>query len=418
MKVAMIGCGKLGIPCANVMSQHHDVIGYDTKYTPPHEAGILFNLAATLEEAVEGRDIIFVAVPTPHHDGYGGEEPTHGLAPADFNYSAVVGVLKSLDALCTKDQLVVLISTVLPGTTRELFSQHTGNYRFVYNPYLIAMGSVEWDMAHPEMVIIGTKKGQRADREALDLISFYQTMMLNDPEYVVGTWDEAECIKIFYNTFISTKIALVNMIQDVAQESGNINVDVVTKALAHSTKRIMSPAYMRAGMGDGGSCHPRDNIALRYLSKKLELGYDLFGAIVESREKQAARLARELIRHTWGHPSRPIFIHGKSFKPGVPYCEGSYSLLVGHYVQQFSGMSVQYIDPLAEKTVYDTVHGVILMAHHAPTTYSHSHTVGEERQKFYCKFAPGSVIVDVWRYLTQDDVPECVLVQYGNTREV
>ena len=87
--------------------------------------------------------------------------------------------------------------------------------------------------------------------------------MENDPRYVIGTWDECECIKVFYNTFISTKIGLVNMIQDVAEKQGNINVDVVTTALAKSDQRIMGPSYMKAGMGDGGACHPRDNIALR-----------------------------------------------------------------------------------------------------------------------------------------------------------
>jgi UDPglucose 6-dehydrogenase len=75
-------------------------------------------------------------------------------------------------------------------------------------------------------------------------------------------------MKIFYNTFISNKISLVNMIQDVAVKLGNMNVDRVTTALTKSTQRITGPAYMRAGMGDGGACHPRDNIALRWLAKE------------------------------------------------------------------------------------------------------------------------------------------------------
>ena len=75
----------------------------------------------------------------------------------------------------------------------------------------------------------------------------------DDPRYIIGTWDECECIKVFYNTFISTKLSLVNMIQDVAEKQGNINVDVVTEALAKSDQRIMGPKYMTAGMGDGGA---------------------------------------------------------------------------------------------------------------------------------------------------------------------
>ena len=410
MKVVMIGCGKLGAPCANeMMKAGHDLVGYDTvKSTLP-----MFPLVDSIETAVNGRDLIFIAVPTPHDKSYGGETPTAHLEPKDFDYSIVVNVLKELNKYCTKDQLVVLISTVLPGTTRREFIQHTSNYRFIYNPYLIAMGSVNWDMINPEMVIIGTEDGS-VTGDAKILIDFYKTMMQNNPRYEVGTWDEAEAIKIFYNTFISAKIGLVNMIQDVAETSGNINVDVVTGALARSTQRIMGPSYMRAGMGDAGACHPRDNIALRWLSNKLDLGYDLFGAIMNSRELQAKRVAEKLVSLATRH-NLPIYIHGKAYKPGVSYTEGSYSLLIAHYVNKL-GYGVTYIDPLTNDNVSEAM-GVILLAHDAPTTYSHSKLIGDATQKFYCNILAGSVILDIWRTSTVDSIPEkCHLVYYGNTR--
>ena len=409
MKVAMIGCGKLGAPCANEMKRAgHDVIGYDVVKSDLPE----FPLVDTIQEVVKDRELIFIAVPTPHDKSYGGETPTAHLEPKDFDYSIVIDVLKEVNKYCTKDQLVVLISTVLPGTVRREFIQHTTNYRFIYNPYLIAMGSVNWDMVNPEMVIIGTEDGSETG-DARILRNFYETMMVNFPRYVIGTWDEAECIKIFYNTFISAKIGLVNMIQDVAEASGNINVDVVTKALADSDRRSTGPAYMRAGMGDAGACHPRDNIALRYMANKLNLGYDLFSAIMGSRELQAKRVADKLIELSNKHHLE-IYIHGKAYKPGVSYTEGSYSLLIGHYVEQ-QGHGVTYIDPLTDNHLSEAK-GVILLAHHAPTTYSHSHVIGSETQHFYCDILPGSVIVDIWRYLNVDDVPECTVVRYGDTR--
>ena len=170
--------------------------------------------------------------------------------------------------------------------------------------------------------------------------------MENDPRYVIGTWDECECIKVFYNTFISTKIGLVNMIQDVAHAQGNINVDVVTEALAKSTQRIISPAYMRAGMGDGGGCHPRDNIALSSLSKKLNLQYDIFGAITIAREQQAFRMAQAIVEN-----GMRVQFSTDSFKPNVEYTDGSYSLLVQHYVKVLGGSIVDK-DP----DVYVQVH--------------------------------------------------------------
>ena len=133
---------------------------------------------------------------------------------------------------------------------------------------LIAMGTVKWDFLNPEMVMIGTDNGSHTG-DAKEIVDFYKTMMQNDPRYIVGTWDECECIKVFYNTFISAKLSLVNMIQDVAEKQGNINVDVVTKALAQSDQRIMGPKYMTAGMGDGGACHPRDNIASKIYVREI-----------------------------------------------------------------------------------------------------------------------------------------------------
>ena len=409
MKIAIIGTGKLGAPCANEMVKAgHAVVGFDIVKSPI----ATFQQTDTLEEAVRGRELIFIAVPTPHAKEYGGELPSMHLPPKDFDYSIVKGILTELNQYCTKDQLVVLISTVLPGTTRREFIPLVKNYKFIYNPYLIAMGSVSWDMVNPEMVIIGTETGEYTG-DAHTLINFYNTMMENSPRYVVGTWDEAECIKIFYNTFISTKISLMNMIQDVAEISGHINVDIVTKALAESTQRIVSSAYMKAGMGDAGACHPRDNIALRWLSDNLELGYDLFGAIMNSRELQAKRIAQKLCSLAIEH-TLPIFIHGKAYKPGVPYTDGSYSLLIGHYINQLHH-AVTYIDPETEIYNPASVKGVILMAHHAPTTYSHSHVIGSESQKFYCTFEHGSIILDMWRTLKPEDVSNSTLIYYGNT---
>ena len=82
------------------------------------------------------------------------------------------------------------------------------------------MGSVAWDMVNPEMVMIGTEDGSETG-DAKQLTDFYKTVMDNDPRHVIGTWDECEAIKIFSNTFISAKVGLVNMIQDVAQKVGN-----------------------------------------------------------------------------------------------------------------------------------------------------------------------------------------------------
>src|SRR5210317_778629 len=311
MNIGFIGVGKLGKEAAEVMAEKHDVIGYDVTKVEPEN----FNMVGTVEEVCQDRELIFIAVPTPHHPDYDGRYPTSHLPNKDFDYSIVNNVLDEVNKYVNKDQLVVLISTVLPGTIRREFIDRISNGRFIYNPYLIAMGTVKWDMVNPEMIIIGTEDGSTTGDAKL-LLEFYETFITEGTRYEVGTWDEAEGIKIFYNTFISTKVALVNMIQDVAEKNGNMNVDVVTGALERSTQRILGKAYMKAGMGDGGGCHPRDNIALRYMAEELNLGYDLFDAIMKARELQAKNLATKLVMESL-KSDLPIVILGKAYKQDV-----------------------------------------------------------------------------------------------------
>ena len=331
INVGFIGLGKLGLPCAEVMvNKGHNVKGYDISDV----ASDLIDMKNSIAETVVDTDIVFIAVPTPHEPNYDGRAPTSHLEPKDFSYTIVKKCIKEANKFMTKDQLLVLISTVLPGTTRKEFIPLITNTRFVYNPYLIAMGTVSWDMVNPEMVMIGTEDGSLTG-DAEELVRFYKTIMQNYPRYEIGTWDECECIKVFYNTFISTKIGFVNMIQDVAQKQGNIDVDVVTNALTMSTKRIISSAYMKAGMGDGGTCHPRDNIALRYMSKELNLGYDLFGTIMQAREQQAKNMAIEILKY-----GNTVQFSSDSYKKDLDMVDGSYSLLVQHYIEELNGWIV------------------------------------------------------------------------------
>jgi|TARA_B110000908_G_scaffold74708_1_gene90041 UDPglucose 6-dehydrogenase len=408
LKIGFIGTGKLGMPCAEaIASKRHDVTGYDVA----KQDSDTVTMCDTIGQTVVGRDIVFVAVPTPHDPSYDGRKPTAHLDPKDFNYDIVKEVLVEANKHMTKDQLLVLISTVLPGTTRKQFVDLVPNTRFVYNPYLIAMGSVAWDMVNPEMVMIGTEDGS-ATGDAKQLVDFYKTVMENSPRYEIGTWDECECIKVFYNTFISAKIGLVNMIQDVAEKQGHINVDVVTNALAHSDKRIMGPQYMTAGMGDGGACHPRDNIALRYMANELGLGYDLFDSIMNAREIQAENLAKRLVEEA-KESDLPILIHGVAYKPDVPYQDGSYSLLIAHYCEKMGYYPI-LVDPLTHPQK-GPFKAVVLLAHSSDITYKYMGKL--HTQELYCFLQEGSVIVDPWRTYPKD-TNKYKVVHYGNTRDV
>jgi UDPglucose 6-dehydrogenase len=385
MKIGFIGIGKLGKEASEVMSEKYYVEGYDINRT----TAVGVKMVDTVENVCQDKDIIFIAVPTPHHPDYDGRYPTSHLENKDFDYRIVKEVLQEVNKHTNLNQLVVLISTVLPGTIRREFIPLVENFRFIYNPYLIAMGTVKYDMVNPEMIIIGTEDGSETGDAKL-LTDFYSTFTNPSTRVEIGTWDEAESIKIFYNTFISTKVALVNMVQDVAERNGNINTDVVTGALERSTKRILGPAYMKAGMGDGGGCHPRDNIALRFLAEKLGLGYDLFDSIMKAREKQAKNLAEKLVLYAKLH-KLPVVILGKSYKPGVHFEDGSSSVLVGHYVQE-QGCEVLY-------DIEYPIPAIYLLAH-----YKKHHDFD---------FPKGSIIIDPWREYSSD---LNTVIHYGNTR--
>jgi UDPglucose 6-dehydrogenase len=154
-----------------------------------------------------------------------------------------------------------------------------------------------------------------------------------------------------------------------------MNTDIVTGALERSTYRIMGPAYMKAGMGDGGACHPRDNIALRYMGEKYKLGYDLFESIMTAREVQARNLAKRLVELQDLY-ELPIIILGESYKPGVSYVDGSYSKLVGYYL---------------ENAVYDKIDeaAIYLLGHRG--VYNDT------------EFPSGSIILDPWRERNKPD---------------
>ena len=155
-KIGFIGIGKLGLECAEVMAEKHEVRGYDIY---PRSSSTV--KVCDINELVVQSEWIFIAVPTPHAEGYDGSVPSSHLPPQDFGHGAVIDAINHVNRYADSPKKIVLISTVLPGTVRNKFVPLLeSRHEFVYNPYLIAMGSVKWDMVNPEMVIVGTQHGE------------------------------------------------------------------------------------------------------------------------------------------------------------------------------------------------------------------------------------------------------------------
>tara|TARA_B100001063_G_scaffold242125_1_gene270228 strand:- start:614 stop:1774 length:1161 start_codon:yes stop_codon:yes gene_type:complete len=386
----MIGLGKLGMPVAECMASKYNVKGYDIA---PKQSDKI-TVCEDLHDAVKDVGIVFIAMPTPHDPAYGGEKPISKKIKKDFDYTALDECLGKIADSIQEGTMVVTISTVLPGTYRKLAKKHSKIQNFVYNPYLIAMGTVADDFIHPDLAIFGYKEWTHGvgmlDTHPLakTLEDFYRPLWKRNPFFAHGTYEEAESIKIFHNTYISAKVGIANMISDVAQKMDHINSDAVTNALKHAD-RIVGTRYMTAGNGDGGPCHPRDNIALSWLAEEINLGYDIFGDIMRIREKQAYNVAELLCSH-----NRDIVIVGKSFKPETELTDGSASMLIGHYCEEMD-KSVYYEKPPSKMQKY-----TYLLAH--------------DKDYSDYEFNDNAIIVDLYRKYQNADY---TVIQYGNTNQ-
>lgn len=335
MKVGFIGLGKLGLPCAlAIEAAGHEVQGFD-----PSEA-----VKATLRERVlpykeEGAqellrqtnitmvgpvalsrwaDLLFIAVQTPHMPQFEGITRLPE-ARSDFGYGYLWEALESVKgAECP----VVVISTVLPGTLESLNATDV-----LYNPFFIAMGTTIQDFRNPEFVLIGTDQAHPGL-----LKEFYAT--LHDRPTFVTTIKTAELTKVAYNTFIGLKIAFGNTMMELCEKTG-ADVDDLVDALSLARERVISPAYLRGGMGDGGGCHPRDNIAMSWLAQEVGLSYDLFEALMICRERQTEWLA-DLIQDEQNSYSEyhPITLLGKAYKPETNLTIGSPALLLAEILEE------------------------------------------------------------------------------------
>jgi UDPglucose 6-dehydrogenase len=424
-KVGLVGLGKLGMPVALAMSlKGHDVMGYDIdaermqKDRFPHrergpagEPSIepLLRQSAlrfgSLDEVVAHADIVFVAVQTPHDPLYEGVTRLPEVR-VDFDYRYLRAAIENLSAAVDRvgeNKIVVVISTVLPGTMRrEIFPRLSPLIKLCYNPFFIAMGTTIDDFVNPEFVLFGVSDQEAAFRAQ----QFYRTLH-NKPFYQTSI-ENAELIKVAYNTFISMKIAYANTLMEICHKIPGCDVDAVVGGLALATERLLSPKYLRGGMGDGGGCHPRDNIALSWLARELDLSYDWFDNLMLCRERQTDWLADIVEEHhrRRGYAHRTVGIYGRAFKQGTNLTIGSPATLLKNILEE-RGWEVVMYDPHIDS-------GPCPFA--KPGVYFVATNHAEFGQPEW-RFPEGSVVIDPWRYIPERPLVEVVPVGVGGREQ-
>jgi len=271
-------------------------------------------------------------------------------------------------------------------TTREKFASLLWN-PLVYNPFFIAMSTVAIDYLEPEFVLLGYDNPE--DSEAKDvMIKFYSSIYKDEkvqPPLLHMTWENAEATKMLYNTIIGAKIIIANTIMEICDHIPYADCDVVVDAFEYATKRIIGSKYLRGGMPDAGLCHPRDQRALDYLCRKLDLSSNIFKFIMEARELQTGWLAYLLVK-----TELPAVILGKRFKAGSSLTDDSGSILV-HDISESLGVDVHYHDPMLNLECFPSTPHVFLVAINEPWTRHYP-------------YPSGSIVLDVWRQFDKADI--------------
>jgi UDPglucose 6-dehydrogenase len=402
MRIGMIGMGKLGLPVAlAINSKGHEVIGYDpnpeiVKYLeerriPYREEGSQELLDthtvgfATVGGVVESSEIIFIAVQTPHAEKFEGiTRIPEERQDFDYTYlkSAVELVSTNLDRI-GEDRVVVIISTVLPTTIeREIKPLMSNHMKLCYNPFFIAMGTTIYDFLNPEFVLFGVDDEEAAQKAG----DFYKT--LHSRPFYRTSIRNAELIKVTYNTYISMKIAYANTIMEISHKL-QADCDEVMGAIKLAGERLMSGKYLTGGMGDGGGCHPRDNIAMSWLAERLDLSHNFFDDIMLAREHQTDWLA-QLCQDYSVARKLPVIILGKAFKEQTNLTSGSPAILLKNLLEE-RGIDAGMYDPHVDNTTWTpSIPAVYFVA------------TRHDIFKSY-KFPSGSVVLDVWRYLEIDE---------------
>ncbi len=403
------------MPCALALDNvGHNVYGYDidknvktildTKVLPYKEEGAdellkKHNINFTsIQELVSESEIIFVPIQTPHDPMYEGitRLPENRI---DFNYDWLVSGMKMLSEEIEKQQtnkVVIIISTVLPGTIRREIQPILNKYvKLCYNPFFIAMGTTIKDFTHPEFVLFGVED-ESAYLKASELYS-----TLHDRPVYKCTIEEAEMIKVTYNTYITMKICLANVVMEMSHKLNNINCDNVMNGLFLADQRLISTKYLLGGMGDGGGCHPRDNIALSWLAQKLDLSYDWYESLMVCRENQTDWLA-DIIEQEIKDKNLPVVILGKTFKKETNLINGSPSILLKNILNE-RGIDVHMYDPYIDSTC-------------APLETPSIYFIGTNHDLFKdYNFPNNSVVIDPWRYIVLNN-ENIKLISIGNTK--
>ena len=437
MKISLVGLGKLGLcSAACFASKGHHVIGVDSNSEhidalkdgrcPVDEtdlAALLETCRSRLEfttdydRAVQHSDITLIIVPTPSNpDGR-------------FSNAYIEAVLEDIAPSLKRKKrfhIVDVVSTVMPTTCERLFRPKlealTGktcgrDFGLVYNPEFIALGSVIHDFLHPDLLLIGAS--DERSRQAVSQL--YASTVESTPHCALMDLTNAEITKLTLNCYVTMKISFANELAAVCESIPGADVDVVTAAVGADSR--VGRRYLKGGLGFGGPCFPRDNLAFQRCAEDADTQVHLSPRVVNVNAEVVNRLFTMISEHA---PSgATVALLGLSYKPGTHIVEESQSVMLAAELLA-AGYVVRMHDPKALDEAsavlqgcgtycedpYEAVSGasVVVMLTHWPQ-YDHL-----DIEKMETCAGPSPLLVDCWRLFKQASFQKFTYRAFGAGR--
>ncbi|MBW7849837.1 MAG: UDP-glucose/GDP-mannose dehydrogenase family protein [Rhodospirillales bacterium] len=354
MRIAMIGTGYVGLVSGACFSEFGvEVICVDKDhgkierlrrnempiYEPGLEELVASNVKAgrlsfttDLASAVARSDAVFIAVGTPSRRG-------DGHADLSYVFAAAREIAAALDGYT----VVVTKSTVPVGTGREVSNiirteRPDADFDVVSNPEFLREGSAINDFMRPDRVVIGTG----SERARAVMRQLYRVLYLIETPIVFTSLETSELIKYAANTFLATKITFINEIADLCEKVG-ADVNDVAKGIGLDGR--IGKKFLHAGPGYGGSCFPKDTLALVQTARDVGAPLRIIETVVDINDRRKARMAEKIVEACGGEVSgKTIAVLGLTFKPNTDDMRDSPSLVIVPELLR-CGATVRAYDP-------------------------------------------------------------------------
>ncbi len=327
MKITMIGSGYVGLVSGACFADFgHDVICVDKDEgkiarllageMPIFEPGLDHLVASNVRErrlafstdlasSMKGADAVFIAVGTPSRRG-------DGHADLSYVYAAAEEIAGAMDA----GTIIVTKSTVPVGTGDEVerivrAARPDTPFAVVSNPEFLREGAAIGDFKRPDRVVVGTEE----DWAKPVMEQIYRPLFLNRSPIQFTSRRSAEMIKYAANAFLATKITFINEIADLCEKVGG-NVQDVARGIGLDNR--IGSKFLHAGPGYGGSCFPKDTLALLKTAEDFESPLRIISAVVEVNDNRKRAMGRKVVKELGGDArGKKVALLGLTFKPNT-----------------------------------------------------------------------------------------------------